>query len=236
MEDLIGHDKLAAKPTSKPKRIDAQYVSHEIQHLFHLEKGFLFTVKELLLRPGKAIREFLLEDRNKLVKPVVFLIFTCVIFTLIAHYSGIKFTLFGISGNPLLKGNDWAKKISDWQNGHFGYTNLFIITFVGLWIRLFFRKQPYNLFETVVLLCYAFGQSILLLIPFIPLTKVTDSPIPFLVGMAIYFLYLVWAIGQFFGEKKPGNYIYALVSLLFGIFTYMNLLVVLAYLLKRVTH
>ena len=30
---------------SKIKRIDAKYISHEVQHLFHIEKGYLYTIK-----------------------------------------------------------------------------------------------------------------------------------------------------------------------------------------------
>ena len=63
---------------SNLKRIDRRYISHEIEHVLHLDRGFFYTVKELFLRPGKAVREFLFEDRKKLVKPVLFLIFMIV--------------------------------------------------------------------------------------------------------------------------------------------------------------
>ena len=45
--------------SAKLKRIDKHYVSHELLHLFHFEKGFFYTAKELFLRPGDSIKEFI---------------------------------------------------------------------------------------------------------------------------------------------------------------------------------
>jgi len=37
----------------KVKRIDGHYIVHEIEHVLHFERGILFTIKELLIRPGQ---------------------------------------------------------------------------------------------------------------------------------------------------------------------------------------
>ncbi|WP_392436498.1 DUF3667 domain-containing protein [Cruoricaptor ignavus] len=71
---------------AKLKRIDAHYIKHEIEHVLHYDKGILFTVKELLLRPGKNVREFFTENRNRLVKPIIFIIVTSLIYSLISHF------------------------------------------------------------------------------------------------------------------------------------------------------
>jgi len=58
-----------------PHRIDAHYLWHELQHgLLHVDKGILFTVKELALRPGRMVREFLAGRRAVHFKPVGFLL------------------------------------------------------------------------------------------------------------------------------------------------------------------
>lgn len=57
-------------------RIDANYLLQELCSVLSFEKGFLFTVRELSTNPGKSIKDFLNEDRNRLVKPVLFLIVT----------------------------------------------------------------------------------------------------------------------------------------------------------------
>jgi hypothetical protein len=61
---------------AKLKRIDKHYISHELLHLLHFEKGFFYTIRELMTRPGDSIKEFIVEHRNKHMKPVGFLILT----------------------------------------------------------------------------------------------------------------------------------------------------------------
>ncbi|RZJ27416.1 MAG: DUF3667 domain-containing protein, partial [Flavobacterium sp.] len=51
------------------KRIDGHYIIHEIEHVLHFEKGILLTIRELLIRPGQNVREFISENRGRLVKP-----------------------------------------------------------------------------------------------------------------------------------------------------------------------
>ena len=56
------------------KRIDGKYILSEIGSVFNFEKGILYTIRELLLRPGKNIQDFISKDRKRLVKPIVFII------------------------------------------------------------------------------------------------------------------------------------------------------------------
>jgi predicted acetyltransferase len=34
------------------KRIDGHYIIHEIEHVLHFERGNLYTVRELITKPG----------------------------------------------------------------------------------------------------------------------------------------------------------------------------------------
>jgi hypothetical protein len=238
-----------AEATKKPKRIDVHYVSHEIQHLFHVEKGFLFTVKELLLRPGKAIREFLFEDRSKLVKPVIFVIFIAVIFTVTMKVMGVKYSLLNIDriNRPELK----TKEIGNWVRGNLGYTTLVMSVFIALCTKLIFRKRDFTTFEILVAICYVTGTALLLLGSVMVSTQLVfwvlkqsfgevSSPpvfVIFIVGAFVisgYFLYPIWAIGQFFGEKNVLNYVKAAISYVLGILSYQTALILLAWVLKQV--
>lgn len=143
------------------KKIDSHYISHEIQHLLHFEKGSFYTVKELIVRPGQSIRTFLTENRNKHIKPVAFLIFTSLIYTLIAHY-------FHIDDTKSLEQTPYAKSkgvmaILHWIESHYGYANILMGGFIALWIKIFFKKYGYNIFEITVLLCFVMGEGMLLL-------------------------------------------------------------------------
>jgi hypothetical protein len=225
------------KEHNKLKRINGQYISHEIQHLLHLEKGFLFTVKELLLRPGKAIRAFIFEDREKYVKPVVFLIFCSVVFNLMMYYSKIQWNYFNIDQIRFgeFKNNLRTKEIGAWTKGHLGYTNLIMGIFIGFGIKLFFRKEGYNVFEIFVALCYILGEAMLingLLLVSIKVFKTTIFVIP---AISSYFIYIVWAVGQFFGEKKTLNYVKAALSYILGNMLYLCALILISFIYKQVT-
>jgi hypothetical protein len=63
------------QPTSL-KRIDRHYIIHEIEHVLHLERGILYTIRELITNPGQNIRNYLAENRSRLVKPIIFIIIT----------------------------------------------------------------------------------------------------------------------------------------------------------------
>ena len=72
------------------KRIDGHYILHEIIHVVHFEKGILYTIKELLIRPGDAVREFINKDRNRLVKPIIFIVITSLIYSVINTFFHIE--------------------------------------------------------------------------------------------------------------------------------------------------
>ena len=56
------------------KRIDGKYIIHEIEHVLHFERGILYTIRELITNPGQNIRNYLFENRSRLVKPIIFII------------------------------------------------------------------------------------------------------------------------------------------------------------------
>lgn len=55
---------------TKPPRITFRHVNGQLLEAFNLEKGLFYTLYALTLRPGKAIREYLLDDRTRLIPPL----------------------------------------------------------------------------------------------------------------------------------------------------------------------
>lgn len=211
------------------KRINAKYLIHEITHLLHLESGFLFTVKQLLLRPGKLVRSFIFEDRTKATKPLVFLIFSATVFTLIFHFFHIEYKFFSLE-EKVANIDEYLEKraISEWIKGHIGYALLLIGFLIALWIKVFFRKHHYNIYEITILLCYAMGQMLLILIIFSLLSYISEIKPLANVGVFAGYLYVIWAIGQFFGEKKWINYLKSAVCCVLGAMSLRLILIFLA--------
>jgi hypothetical protein len=205
------------------KKIDKHYVMHEVSHLLHLEKGFFYTVKELFLRPGKSIRTFITEDRNKLMKPIAFLIFSSLVFTL-CEYLFKANVIYQQKENLDLNKSSYGA-IINWTKDHWGYTNIMISIFIGWCLRSFFRQYKYNLFESIVLICFVTGQSMLIFAMFTPFVSFLGTGLYLLLSSVVTYGYAVWAIAQFYDGKKVLNYIKALAAYFFGSILFFLLLV-----------
>lgn len=210
------------------KRIDSHYVAHEIQHLFHIEKGVFFTAKELLLRPGVRIREYLSENRNRLIKPVPFLVLTSLITTFVFYLTHFG---EGMATKPHAAEPTTLDSINHWVITHYGYANLIMGGLTAFWLRLFFFRHKYNLFEISVLLCFVMGEGMLLFALMASLCTFIKGQAFFLGFMLLIWLYISWAIGQFYGEKKWLNYLKSFLAYTLGFvtFQYGCVLVALVY-------
>ncbi|MBC7401170.1 MAG: DUF3667 domain-containing protein [Mucilaginibacter sp.] len=197
------------------KRVDFHYVSHEIQHLLHFEKGLLYTLKALLLRPGRTVKEFLLEDRNRLVKPVIFIIITSLVYTTIDHFFHIEaeYINYNINNGPVTTG------ILQWIQNHYGYTNIMLGVVIGLWIKVFFKKYAYNFYEILVLLCFVMGMGMLFAAGFALADGLFKIKL-MLYGGYIGSAYCAWAIGQFFDGKKIMSYVKSLIAYALGMLSF----------------
>ncbi|MFB6319434.1 DUF3667 domain-containing protein [Saccharicrinis sp. FJH54] len=208
------------------KRINGHYVLSEIGSVLSFEKGILYTIKELILRPGVNIRKFIGEDRNRLVKPIVFIIATSLIYTIFQQLLHFEDGYVNVS----MDGETAAGTIFEWVSAHYGYSNILMALFIALWIRLFFRKYKYNFFEILILLCFIMGIGMLIF----TLSGIMDTLIPFKIrdkGYFIGFLYITWGIGQFFDKKKIMNYVKGLFSYLLGMITFSIVAIALGFLI-----
>ena len=203
------------KQTVKPKRIDGHYIIHEIEHVLHFERGILYTIRELLIRPGENIKNFITENRSRLVKPVIFIIVTSLIYTLISKFFHIE---EGYIKFDDAKGSQ-IHSINNWVQSHYGYSNIIMGGFIAFWLKIFFRKYDYNFFEILILLCFILGMEMLLFSVFALFEGLTKFPL-MQIAAVIVFIYFSWAVGQFFDKTKVASYAKALVSYILGMLTF----------------
>lgn len=212
----------------KLKRVDSHYVVHEITHILHFEKGILFTIKELLVRPGQNIKEFITDNRNRLVKPILFIIVTSFIYSLINNFFHIEQGYIRLSGME----NSATAVIFQWMEHYYGYANIITGVFIAFWLKLFFRKQDYNFFEILILLCFVIGIGMLIFAVAALIEGLTHLSMMGISGM-IAIAYLTWAIGQFFDKKKASGYIKALIAYLLGMITFSASALLLGFLIDH---
>ncbi|ASK32500.1 hypothetical protein CEY12_21500 [Chryseobacterium sp. T16E-39] len=214
----------------KPKRIDGRYIIHEIEHVLHFERGILYTIRELLIRPGENIKHFISENRSRLVKPIIFIIVTSLIYTLINH-------LFHIE-EGYIKFEDangsQANPINNWIQSHYGYSNIIMGGFIAFWLKVFFKKYDYNFFEILILLCFVLGMEMLIFSVFAILEGITHIH-SMAIATVIILVYFSWAVGQFFDKTKTASYVKALVSYILGMLTFGIALLILGTLTALIT-
>lgn len=206
----------------KTKRVDRHYILHEIQHILHFEKGILYTIRELLVSPGQNIREFITANRSRLVKPILFIIVTSLIYSLINHFFRIEEGYVNYKDTKA----EATSFIFSWIQNHYGYANIIMGVFIAFWLKLFFRRYDYNFFEILILLCFVMGMGMLIFSVFAlfeGLTKQNLMKISGIIGLT----YCTWAIGQFFDPKKAINYLKALGAYLLGMLLFFALAILL---------
>lgn len=223
-----------AKP--ELKRIDSHYIRHELFHLFHIEKGFLYTVKELVLRPGDSIREYITVDRSKHMKPIPFLIFSALLYTIIAHY--FKPEQVANTTTDFIKDDSYVKIIRNWIDTHYGYTYIMMSVFIAGWTKLLFKKYSFNFYEIMTLLCYVLGQGMLFTMLELPLHQYINQHVFNVIAITTTLVYPTFAIGQFFDRSKIASYVKAFLTFLLGhitfYFVFLGIGLLLDLLLKKV--
>ncbi len=211
------------------KRINGYYLVHEITQVLNFEKGVFYTIRELLIRPGESVRRFIAEDRNRLVKPVVFIIVTSLVYSLVNSFFLIE------EGYMTYDGMDasTAMIIMKWIQDHYGYSNIVMGIFIAFWAKIFFRKYGYNFYEILILLCFVMGMGMLLLAVFAVFEGLTKLALLQVAGI-LFIVYCTWAIGQFFDRKKPVSYFKAIASYVLGMVTFMLSAILLGTLIDRI--
>ena len=102
------------------QRIDAHYIKNEIVQVLNFDKGIFYTIKELIIRPGENVRNFLTNNRNRLVKPIVFIIITSLFYSIINHYFHIEDQYIQQKGLD----KSTIGKMIKWVQENYGYANI----------------------------------------------------------------------------------------------------------------
>ncbi|MEH6682718.1 MAG: DUF3667 domain-containing protein [Sediminicola sp.] len=196
-------------------RIDGRYLIQEIYSVSSFDKGLLFTIRELVTNPGKSVLYFLREDRNRFVKPIVFLVVTSLIYKVFNNIFLFEDGYVKFSDNE----GSATLSIFKWIQGNYGYANIIMAIFIAAWTKLFFRKREFNIFEILVLLCFVMGMGMLIYAVFGIIQSAMDFNVMQIAGL-VGIIYLTWAIGEFYGKGKFINYAKAFFAYILGMLTF----------------
>lgn len=221
---------------SKTGRITIRQVFNEArQHFIHFDQGFLYTIRELALRPGHSIREYIAGKRVKHVKPVKFMFWATAINLLVMHLLRLdedilkKVAEQQQTNNP--KANEMSQKLSGFIFEHPSILLFSMIPVIAVCSWLFFRRRGYNYAEHFVVSAYLMGEISLAAVVTAPISKflnnisTTTAPMT-LFAVAIWVVYFGWAYGQLFPSgNKFWTWIKGALSVFLG---YLLLLILIS--------
>lgn len=213
------------------KRIDKKYIFYELEHsILHIDNGILFTLKELFVRPGKSIRNFIdgEKERIKHFKPLGFLIVTSLLYGFINHYIGYQEASINSDENMV---------ITNWIVENNKYSNIIAIAFIALGLKfVFYRKRNYNLFEYFILMAFITGEILVFGVFAEIISGITQSEIAGDIYLLLLFIYCSWAIGSFFKVKSFWGYLKAFFAYSCCIFFFILTVVLTDTIISALNH
>ncbi|SBW01238.1 DUF3667 domain-containing protein [uncultured Dysgonomonas sp.] len=194
-------------------RITPLHLVEELQYgLLHINKGLLYTVKELLVRPGTTMKNYLAGKRVKYMKPFLFLIIWGAVYSLVFHF--FHFFPMKEMNNP---DNEVLRYIPlyDWYSSHYSIVMLLTLPFFALSTYFLFYKSRYNYIEHLVVFSYINGAKTIILLLFYPLIYITKSTEVYHIVHIIATVYVIWGVSQFFKTsswlKATGKVVLAMI-------------------------
>jgi hypothetical protein len=217
------------------KKINGRYILHEIGDVLFVNSGLFYTIKNMMIKPGKTVQHFITEDRSRYIRPITFLVITSLIYAIVNYFFQIETEDFYIHPflNVGIEGLPTAAVMVKWLAENFVYSNILTGLFMAFGIKIFFRKVGYNIFEIFTLLCFVTGILTLFFSVCTILQSVTHQKI-IQNTTFVAMIYISWAIGQFFDRKRILSYLKAFMSFLLGVLTLIILIVLIGILIDMI--
>ena len=154
------------------ERISLRQIAAHILEVLNLERGLGYTVKKMLADPYGAIREYLFENRRRMVRPITLLLLVVGITTYLSfRYFPMDQQFVDEAEMKQLPSaiRPAIALILQWVRQ---YYNLFLMSslpFAALATYLLFRSDGLNYAEHLIINIYVYSIQTLLLLLFIPL-------------------------------------------------------------------
>ena len=179
------------------KRISLSSIMHEVFHTFtHLDKGYGYTLKELIRRPGSMQRNYLAGTRARHQKPFSYFFINATLCALIFYW--INVWVSAIYGSV---DNGESYYFKHW----FAIAQVLLLPFYALtsWLvwKLMIRSK-YNYGEMIVLVLYSAGTFMLFLCVIILAKLIWPSINTRYIEVPLLFTYNIITNLNFFHKSK----------------------------------
>lgn len=225
-------------------RIDWHFMLHELEHsVLHMDRGILYSLKELMFRPGHFIRDYLEGRRARQAKPLLLLMVMGAVVALVTTYLAGRGVMDGLSDAAMAgfaqgdaaasEGQVLAMKasvaVAEWMNRHFAVSTLVMLPLEAAVFRLaFHRFGALNYPEWLVITAFLTVQTFVFWTLLTLMYRWVPQPQVWAAGLAV--LYGVVSLAQLFrGYPRWKTCLRALLgfAILFVVVTLLTQLLVL---------
>tara|TARA_Y100001935_G_scaffold121525_1_gene100546 strand:+ start:9593 stop:10342 length:750 start_codon:yes stop_codon:yes gene_type:complete len=232
-EDVDGNYCSHCGQSAGVEKITLSTLAHEIStSIFQLDRGFFFTLKELFVRPGASIRDYLNGKRKQHFKPIAYVLTLSTVYFLISKLTGqntwMGDIITGISHGAMESEKDlMIYSFLSWFSDNFAYTTLLLLPVYSLTSYVSFKRFGINYPEHVILNSYIIGQQAIIYTLFAFIRLISDHEIFEMLSFIFSFLYAIRVFYAFFEEGNRLVNILRSVStyLLFFVFFFMMILI-----------
>lgn len=217
-------------------RIDWHFLGHELEHsVLHMDRGILYSLKQLMLRPGHLMRDYIEGRRAGQVKPLLLLTMMAAVVVVLSKYlTGHEVMVAGAVGETAGSGAGTAAlqaqlfkasmAVTEWMSQHFAASTLLLLPFEAAAFRLaFLRTGKLNYPEWLVITTFLTVQTFVLWAVLVALHRWV--PQTQLWALLLSVAYGIFSLVQFFrGYPRWKSAIRTLVG--FGIFMVINMLLI----------
>jgi hypothetical protein len=193
-------------------RIDWHFLGHELEHsVLHMDRGILYSLKGLMLRPGHLMRDYIEGRRGGQVKPLMLLMIMAAVVVLASKFflqGDVVGSMMSAGGTGTAKVNAGAQvdpalmakaiaAATDWMNHHFAAFTLLLLPLEALALKLSFHRQGNpNYPEWLVITAFLTVQTFVLWTLAVPLQRWFPQALLWVVWLAL--AYSVFSLAQFF--------------------------------------
>ncbi len=180
--------------------------------VFQVDRGLFFTIKQLFLRPGHAIRAYLEGQRKYYFKPIAFVLLLSTFYFIITKFFGTNTLLAdvisgyrrGVESTPDLALNtEVVEFLTKWLVDNFAYTTLLLIPMVSIATFISFLGKGQNYLEHIVINSYLLGlQTIFYAVFTIVGSLINENDFGVTLAFALSAGYRIWTFFQFYHTDK----------------------------------
>ena len=193
-------------------RIDWHFLGHEFEHsVLHMDRGILYSLKGLMLRPGHFMRDYINGRRGRQAKPMLMLMVMAAVVVILSKYvagagvvdsavmAGASVAAEGGSGTPVDNAllDKAARMAADLMNQYFAAFTLLLLPLEAAAFRLaFHRVGNLNYPEWLVITALLTVQTFVFWAVLVVLHRWIPQPEAWLMLLSV--AYAMFSLVQFF--------------------------------------